>query len=202
MAQRSGRAQPSAGSGDKRKTILTVSFGILALIAIIAVGVASRIPKVASEAPTVAPLAVGQAAAPFTIPTTGGVFDLTQAAGKPVLLEVFATWCPHCQRETATLNQIFDTYKDRVHVVAVSGSQYAFDGSSPQSQADVVSFAEKYSVRYPIAYDESLGVAHKYLQGGFPTLVVIGKDGKIAWFRDGEIPQADIKKTLDDALKS
>jgi peroxiredoxin len=202
MAQRRGSTAPGAGSGDKRKTILYVSFGLLALIAIIAVGVASQIPKVASVAPISAKLTVGQAAPPFTLPTTDGVFDLAQAAGKPVLLEVFATWCPHCQRETATLNQIYDAYKDKVHVVSVSGSQYGIDENSPESQADVVSFAEKFNVRYPIAFDPTLDVANKYLQGGFPTLVVIGKDGKIAKFRDGEIPLTDIKKDLDEALKS
>ena len=202
MAQSRGSTAPSAGSGDKRKTILYVSFGLLALIAIIAVGVASQIPKVASVAPISAKLTVGQAAPPFTLPTTDGVFDLAQAAGKPVLLEVFATWCPHCQRETATLNQIYDAYKDKVHVVSVSGSQYGIDENSPESQADVVSFAEKFNVRYPIAFDPTLDVANKYLQGGFPTLVVIGKDGKIAKFRDGEIPLTDIKKDLDEALKS
>jgi peroxiredoxin len=199
MAQRRGSAPPPPG--DKRKTVLYVSFGILALIAIIAVGVASNIPKVASVANVSAQLTVGESAPTFTLPTTDGVFDLSQADGEPVLLEIFATWCPHCQRETATLNEIYDTYKGKVHVVAVSGSPYASDGSTPQSQADVVNFIQKYSVRYPVAYDPTLGVANKYLQGGFPTIVVIGKDRKIVKFRDGEIPLTDLKKDLDAALQ-
>ncbi len=202
MAQRRPNAGAAGGTGDKRKTILYVSLGILALIAIIAVGVNSQIPKVASVANVSAKLTAGETAPSFAaLPTTEGVFDLSQAAGKPVLLEVFATWCPHCQRETATLNEIYDAYKDRIHVIAVSGSAYGIDGSTPESQADVVSFIQKFNVRYPVAYDPTLDVANKYLQGGFPTVVVIGKDGKIATFRDGEVPLSQLKKDLDAALK-
>jgi thiol-disulfide isomerase/thioredoxin len=204
MAQRRGSTAPTTRPGakrpDNRQTILTVTFGILALLAIGAVAWSSRLPKVASVAPTSAVLTVGQVAPPFSVSTTAGAFDLAQAAGKPVLLEVFATWCPHCQRETASLNELYDAYRETVHIVAVSGSQFGVDGSTPESQADVVAFAEKYAVRYPIAFDPTLDVANKYLQGGFPTLVVIGKDGKIVKFRDGEIPIAEIKKDLEAAL--
>ncbi len=197
MAQR----RPAPGAGNNRKTIVYASFGILAVLLIVAVAYASRMPKIASVAPTSAQLTVGQAAPQFALPTTDGVFDLSKAAGQPVLLEVFATWCPHCQRETATLNAIYDAYKDKVHIVAVSGSQYGVDGSTPESQADVVSFVQKYNVRYPVAFDPTLDVGNKYLQGGFPTIVLISKDGKVLKFRDGEIPRAEIEKDLNDALK-
>ena len=34
----------------------------------------------------------------FEVATTAGYFDLSKTR-KPVFLEIFATWCPHCQRE-------------------------------------------------------------------------------------------------------
>ena len=52
-----------------------------------------------------------------------------------------------------------------------------------------MNFVQKFKVAYPIAYDPDLTVANKYLQGGYPTIVVIGRDGKIAAVRDGEISQ-------------
>ena len=53
-----------------------------------------------------------------------GPFNLPKADHKPVLLEVFATWCPHCQHEVSVLNPLFHQYGDKVHFVAVSGSPY------------------------------------------------------------------------------
>jgi thiol-disulfide isomerase/thioredoxin len=185
---------------QRRRTLLFISLGAVALLLLIAVGVASRVPKTASQAPSYAQLTIGQTAPSFSLSTTGGPFDLAAAGGKPTLLEIFATWCPHCQRETATLDRLYDAYHGKVNVVAVSGSQYGMDQGAPESQADVVDFMQKFNVRYPVAYDGSLEVAKKYLQGGFPTIVIIGKDQKVLGFRDGEVPFGDLSKAVDAAV--
>jgi thiol-disulfide isomerase/thioredoxin len=184
----------------RRQVIIYASLGVVAIVAIVAVGLASRVPKTASEAPTFAQIKVGQKAPEFAVATTGGPFDLANAGGKPTLLEVFATWCPHCQRATAILDRVYDAFIGKVNVVAVAGSPFGIDESSPESQADVVKFIERFSVRYPTAFDPELDVAKKYLQGGFPTVVIIGRDGTILAIRDGEIPQGDLTEALSAAL--
>jgi peroxiredoxin len=181
---------------NRRRTILFASVGVLAIVILVAVVLASRVPKAASDAPISAQLSVGQKAPPFAVSTTGGPFDLANAGGKPTLLEVFATWCPHCQHETSVLNGLYPAFKDRVNIVAVSGSPYAMDESQAESQADVIDFATKFNVVYPVAFDPNLTVAHSYLQGGFPTVVLIGRDGTIQAIRDGEIPAADLRSAL------
>ena len=184
----------------RRRIVLFASLGVLALVIVVAVALSSRVPKAASDAPISATLHVGEKAPAFAVSTTGGAFDIAHAGGKPTLLEVFATWCPHCQRETAVLNNLYAAYKDRLNVVAVSGSPYAIDSTQPESQADVVAFMTKFNVQYPVAFDPDLAVAKSYLQGGFPTVVLIGRDGTVAAIRDGEISQADLKTAVDAAL--
>jgi thiol-disulfide isomerase/thioredoxin len=193
------RAQQAA-LAKKRRLLLYLSLAMLAIIAIVAVAVASRTPKTASDAPVLAPLKVGEKAPEFAVSTTAGPFDLAQASGKPTLLEVFATWCPHCQRETAVMNALYDKFGKTVNIVAVSGSQYGGDESSPESQADVVAFGTKFDVRYPIAFDPNLDVANKYLQGGFPTIVLIGVDGNVKAIGSGEVPLANIVTALQANL--
>jgi peroxiredoxin len=178
-----------------------VTVGLIVALVIVAVFLASRTPKTASEAPMYAPLKVGQDAPAFSAATTAGPLSVPVADHKPVLLEVFATWCPHCQREVATLNDIFARYGDRVHVAGVSGSPYGMDQSSPETQGDVFAFTQRFKVRYPIAFDGELSVAKKYLQGGYPTIVVIGRDGKVRSVRDGEVPEALLVKDVEAALK-
>ena len=193
------RAEQQA-QAQRRKIAVIGSFSVLAIVIVVAIALASRVPKAASDAPSNAALAGGQTAPEFAVSTTAGPFDLAQAGGKPTLLEVFATWCPHCQRETAVLNALYPEFKAKANIVAVSGSPYSMDQSQPESQADVVAFMTKFGVTYPIAFDSQLDVAKKYLQGGFPTVVLIGTDGKIQAIRDGEIPKADIAKALDASL--
>jgi thiol-disulfide isomerase/thioredoxin len=193
------RAQAQA-QAQRRRIAVFASLGVLAIVIVVAIALASRVPKAASDAPSNATLTVGQTAPAFSVFTTAGPFDLAHTGGKPTLLEVFATWCPHCQRETAVLDALYPRYKGKANIVAVSGSPYNMDQSQPESQADVDDFITKFNVTYPVAFDSELAVAKQYLQGGFPTVVLIGADGKVEAIRDGEIPLADIAKALDAAV--
>jgi thiol-disulfide isomerase/thioredoxin len=139
----------------------------------------------------------GKTAPQFEVATTAGFFDLSKAR-KPVLLEVFATWCPHCQREAAVVDRLYQTYRNRVDFVAVSGSDTAMDGTSASSELDVLNWIRRFNVRYPVAYDPILNVASLYLQGGFPTIAIIGADKKIHFLDDGEIGYGE----LDSAIRA
>ncbi len=185
---------------SRRRIILFCTIGLVAIAIIVAIALANRVPQTASTAPTVAQLTIGQQAPQFAVSTTQGPFDLAASRGKPTLLEVFATWCPHCQRETAVLNRLYDTYKDRVHFVAVSGSAQDATEQNPETQADVIAFATHFNVRYPIAFDGNLDVAKAYLQGGFPTLVLIDPNGKIQSVTSGEVPQSNIAAAISAAV--
>jgi thiol-disulfide isomerase/thioredoxin len=188
---------------DRRKPILYITLGVIAIALVVTVAVLSRnpsvVPQSATETHTQSTIKVGDAAPPFAVSTTAGPFDLATDR-TPVLLEVFATWCPHCQRETKILDDVYQKYGKRITVVAVSGSNVGADGNTPASQADVVAFAQKYEVTYPVAYDPDLKVANEYLQTGFPTIVVINADKKISYIGDGEIPQATLESAIKAAL--
>lgn len=184
---------------DRRKLIVYATIAVVVIAVIVAVALASRVPKAASDVAMNSKLKVGDTAPTFAVSTNAGPFDLA-GVSTPVLLEVFATWCPHCQRETTVLNKLAGKYAGKVAIVAVSGSPYGLDGSTPESQADVMSFGARFDVRYPIAFDGDLKVAQQYLQGGFPTLVLIDKNKKIAWLKDGEIPETDLVKAVNSVL--
>lgn len=191
------------GSADRRKPILYVTLGLIAIALVVTVAVLSRAPSIvpqsATETHAQAALKVGQAAPPFTVSTTAGSFDLATAQ-TPVMLEVFATWCPHCQRETKIIDNLYARYGKKISIVAVSGSNVGIDGSSPASQADVIGFAQKFDVSYPIAFDPDLKVAGAYLQTGFPTIVIIKKDKTISYVGDGEIAQPTLDKAIQAVL--
>ncbi len=200
-------AVPSAAARAttaKRRTIAVyASLGVMAIVIIVAIVLAtnkSNVPLAASHADGAAALKVGDRAPDFSVSTTSGPFQLASAAGKPVLLEVFASWCPHCQREVPVLDKLASDYASKAHVVAVAGSPYGIDQSVPESQADVVGFVDKFHATYPIAFDPNLDVAKKYLQGGFPTVVLIGPKGDVQAIREGEIPAKDLHAAIDASL--
>jgi thiol-disulfide isomerase/thioredoxin len=194
-------AQSSASSRISRKTIIYATIAILAIGAIVAVALANRVPKAAQAVNPSTTLAVGDTAPTFSVDTNAGPFDLASVSS-PVFLEVFATWCPHCQHEVPIVDALAKKYAGKVAFVGVTGSPYGLDGSSPENQADVADWVTKLGVTYPVAFDANLTVANTYLQGGYPTLVLIGKNKKIAYITSGEIPAATLEHAVDGLLSS
>ena len=178
---------------------MVATFLVMAIVVAIAVVNSQSVPKAASDAPILAHVAVGDTAPLFTATTIDGkTFDSEKTAG-PIMLEVFATWCPHCQHEVGDINALSSRFGNGLNVIAVSGSPYAMDRASVSTVGDVRDFAQQLGVTYPIAYDGDLKVAKSYLQGGYPTIVFINPQKKITAIETGEIP---LDKLVTDAQKA
>ncbi len=188
-----------------RRALAAGTIAIVAVIAIAAVayyffGPERRRVQTASQSPVVGKAQVGQPAPPFEVSTTAGLFDLSKA-DKPVFLEVFATWCPHCQREAAVVDKVYRKYRNAADFVAVSGSDTAMDGTSASSQRDVLDWARRFHVEYPVGYDPVLNVANLYLQGGFPTFAVIARDKRVTYLDSGEVSYHDLDSAVAKVVR-
>ncbi len=182
----------------------TLAFCITAALIVAAIVLAIRyshtgVTSSATQSPIVGSAHVGGTAPEFTAATNHGYFDLAKTA-RPVFLEVFATWCPHCQRETVVIDRLYARYKDRMDFVGVSGSATGMDAQSPSSEQDVMNFVDATHAQYPVAYDGSLAVAHAYLQGGFPTLVVIDSRKVVRYLSSGEVPYGELSAAIQKVI--
>jgi thiol-disulfide isomerase/thioredoxin len=196
------RTKPPAASATSRKTILYVTIAVVIIGIVVAVGFASRtsvVPENATKAVGQSKLKVGDTAPTFTIATNAGNFDLA-GVSTPVLLEVFAPWCPHCQKEAPILNDLATKYAGKVAIVAVSGDAVDVDHNNAESESNVHVFADQYQTRYPIAFDRELKVATLYLHTGFPSVYVIDAKKRIRFQQEGEVAEADLVKAINGAL--
>jgi peroxiredoxin len=147
-------------------------------------------------------LAVGAKAPNFTLKTPQGQnVSLSQYRGKTVLVEFFATWCPHCNAEQPHLNKIY---------ASLPKSKYQFVGVNADGEdaPSVFAFHRYYGTKYPALLDPSSqpgsfhqpGAAGKvsteYQVQYFPTMYIVGPDGVIQWRSDGEQPDALLKQEL------
>jgi cytochrome c biogenesis protein CcmG, thiol:disulfide interchange protein DsbE len=187
-----------------RKTLTYLTLAIVAIAAIVAVGLANR-GAVSNASQTVNPdakkLTVGSTAPTFSITSNAGPFDLASVS-TPVFLEVFATWCPHCQREVPVVDALAKAYAGKVAFIGISGSPYGVDGSSPENQADINAWVQKLGVTYPVAFDPDLQIANQYLQGGYPTIVMIDTNKVVRYVNSGELTPAELQTALNSLLSS
>lgn len=101
----------------------------------------------------------------------GSVVDLGGAlAGRPVLVNVWATWCPPCKEELPVLAE-YAAQPDAIDVV----------GLAVQSrQADALELLAALDVRLPTLFDEN-GAAERALRvpKALPASYLIGADGSV-----------------------
>jgi thiol-disulfide isomerase/thioredoxin len=151
-------------------------------------------------------LAPGTVAPPFTLKDPQGrSYSLSTYRGKPVLLELFATWCPHCNAEAPHLVKLAKQLGNRAAFLSVDG-----DGEDAGS---VFAYHRYYGFPFPALLDPSDDpgsfsspgssgpVSTAYHLKSFPTFYVIGPDGRVAWASDGEQPDAKLRQELLQAAK-
>ena len=138
---------------------------------------------------------VGDAAPDFTLTDLGGKeVTLTSLKGKVVLLDFWATWCGPCKAAMPTMQKLHDDYKDKgVVILGVNTWEQEADA------AKAYMTKKKFTYGCLLKGDE---LAAAYGVRGIPTLVVIGKDGKVAEVEVGlaDPSGAGLRKVLDAAL--
>jgi peroxiredoxin len=148
-------------------------------------------------------LPVGAQAPDFTLRTpTGERVSLRDFRGKAVLLEFFATWCPHCNAEALHVKRLYESLpKDRVAFVSING-----DGETAPS---VFAYHVWWRLPFPTLLDPNEDDPGTFRHPGargpvtagygvllFPTFFVVDPRGRIAWRSDGEQPNALLRREL------
>jgi peroxiredoxin len=120
-----------------------------------------------------------------TVSAGGDSVSLAALRGKPVLLNVWATWCRPCRDEIPELQQLHERYRERgLQLVGVS-----VDATG--SEDAIRDFAGRYGMTYPIWRDPAENVSATFLVVGVPATFLIDADGVLRWKKTGPIAGAD-----------
>jgi peroxiredoxin len=153
-------------------------------------------------------LPVGTRAPGFALETPEGkTVRLADYRGKAVLLEFFATWCPHCAAATPYVRELFSALPQSKHAwLSVNA-----DG---EDAASVYAYHRYFGLDSPALLDPSSQpgtfrspgaaglVTTRYRVQAFPTFYVVDARGRIAWRSDGEQPNALLERELRKAARA
>ena len=135
-----------AGRIVARHKIISGVVGVL-VVAAIAVSLVTTGPS----APKTYPAAAG-----FSLPAlgvTGQHVSLSQYAGKPVIVNFWASWCPPCQQETPLLASWYKQQHGKVVLLGLDEND---------SSSGALKFAHAKGVTYPLGFDPNVTVAPAY----------------------------------------
>ncbi len=160
---------------------LAIAGGLLAVALVVQSGVAPPPP----------PTAVEHANLAFTLEDMNGVkVDLSRYAGKPLLINLWATWCGPCRLEMPQIVDFAARYKARGLAVI---------GVSVDDAPDAIrAFAAEYKVSYPMLVGLGQGAFLKSVgyEDGVPMSILVRADGTIAERISGIMTNEDWERRI------
>jgi len=114
--------------------------------------------------------------------------------GTPVVVNLFASWCPACLTEIPAFERASQDYAGRVIIVGVD---------SQDSPAAGLKLARQLVTTYPLLADTSHADLYALLQGqGMPVTAFIGRDGTVRRVYSGELDEALLRQLIDQLLQT
>ena len=127
----------------------------------------------------------------FTIKTLSGEsISLDQLAGKHVVLDFWATWCPPCRASVGEMKDLVKKYPaDRLVVISVSNDK---------EESAWRDFIAKKGMSWPQYWDANQSITDLYQVNAFPTYILIDGEGVVI----RRIVGTDEKMTIVGQLKT
>lgn len=121
-----------------------------------------------------------------------GAWRLSEASGRPIVLNFWASWCIPCEDEAPVLEQLARRYRGRVEFVGV-----AVQDTEPASRA----FLDRFNISYPNGPDPSGEISIDYGMSGVPETYFIDRQQRIARKWAGPLDEARLSAYVEELLR-
>jgi cytochrome c biogenesis protein CcmG, thiol:disulfide interchange protein DsbE len=173
---------------QKIKLILLALAGLLVVVAVILLSGNSS-----SQAS--APAQIGKPLDDFKLTDIHGkTVRLSNYAGKAVLINAWATWCPPCKAEMPDLNAYYQTHRGEGFVIL------AINAGDSASQA--AEFASQKGLAFPVLLDPNTTFLTSLGVRSFPTSILVGSDGVVKTIHVGMFTPQSLDAEITPYLRN
>lgn len=101
----------------------------------------------------------------------GQIYRLSELQGKPVLVNLWASWCAPCKEEMPAMQAVYETYAPQGFMLL------AVNATSQDSQSAAIDFAQARGLTFPILFDRDGAVTTRYQVQAMPTSFFVDQQG-------------------------
>ncbi|MFN7931591.1 MAG: TlpA disulfide reductase family protein [Blastocatellia bacterium] len=129
----------------------------------------------------------------------GKKMKLSSLRGKVCVIDMFASWCPHCQEHAPQMVKVYNQFKAQgFEMVSLATDQ-------KDRIADVRKFVKDYSLNYPVGF-MTVEVQAYYMDShshNIPQVLIFGKDGKMVkrWIGWSDERTTELTSLVEGELK-
>lgn len=136
---------------------------------------------------------VGAKAPRFTLSTASSeTLALEQVRGGVAIINFWATWCQPCRREMRDLQQLYDSHRGRLRVLAVNVGE---------SVTVTRKWIAELGLTYDILLDQNGAVSAIYQIRGLPTTFVLDEEHRIRRLYYGPVRFEQLRRDIEQVGK-
>jgi len=142
-------------------------------------------PAAADALPDLSLPCLGAAEGAATVP-------LRRLTGRPMVVNLWASWCGPCREELPALARLSRAAGDRLRVIGVA---------SLDVPANSISFASESRLPFPSLQDRDGDLERGLRRNGLPVTVLVRADGAVAYVYQGApLTDATLRELVQDRL--
>ena len=137
---------------------------------------------------------VGQRLADFALTDLDGqTVRLSDFAGRPVLINAWATWCPPCRAEMPDLNAYYRANRERGFVILAV--------NAGESRELAAGFVDEMGLEFPVLLDSDYALMDRLLIDNYPTSILVGADGLVKTIHIGLFRPEQMEKEITPYIR-
>ncbi|MBC8331474.1 MAG: TlpA family protein disulfide reductase [Anaerolineae bacterium] len=132
----------------------------------------------------------------FTLNTLAGeTIQLSELRGQPVLINIWASWCPPCRTEMPAMQRVYRDFKEQGFVIL------AVNATNQDTATKAADFVADKHLNFPILMDTDGTVSRNYQISSLPTSFFVGRDGIIREMVIGGMSETLIRTRVENLFE-
>ncbi len=127
----------------------------------------------------------------------GEEVDLASFKGKPLVLNLWASWCPPCKEELPNFNEAYKANNLEVEFACVS----LVDGRN-ETPESAINFINENNYELPFYLDSAQQVAYAFKVTSIPVTYFINSDGTEYMKHVGLITEEQLQKRIEELIEN